>query len=67
MAQAKKKITITKVNIKKLQKEVKEIIAKLTKLKESKLMNKRIQEIFNLITILDKKGADIEEVLENAI
>ena len=30
-------------------------------------MNKRVQEIFNLITTLDKKGADIEEVLENAI
>ena len=30
-------------------------------------MNKRVQEIFNLITILDKKGADIEEVLENVI
>ena len=30
-------------------------------------MNKRIQEIFNLITALDKKGADIEEALENAI
>ena len=30
-------------------------------------MNKRVQEIFNLIITLDKKGADTEEVFENAI